>query len=92
MIVYKDNIICEFDFKLLTTINPDMVMKMIRNKMVARSKDDDDSLSENLISDWIRENCSGLIYFEDESTAYRDNYIYYFEKEEEAVAFKLRWG
>ena len=90
MILYKDNFITKHIFEALMVGEPDIAMKMIRNKMVVKS--DRERVDEHELNAWLRENCDGLIYFIDEGDAYRDHYIYYFEKEEEAVAFKLRWS
>ena len=93
MIVYKDNIITEKSiFEILSKVDPNAAAKMIRNKMVLRSEKDYDKTDEDKINRWLRGNCSGLIYFISESNAYRDFFIYYFEKEEDAVAFKLKWS
>lgn len=90
MKVYKDNFITDHLFNILLAVNPTVAIQLIRTKLVASSENDTDG---NEISEWVRENCDGLIYFVDDSTAYyREHYICYFEKEEDAVAFKLRWG
>lgn len=93
MILYKDNIIIKKTiFETLSKADPDTVAKMLRNKMVLRSQKDNDKLDQEEVRGWLRENCSGLIYFVNESNTYRDFFIYYFEKEEDAVAFKLKWS
>lgn len=92
MIVYKDNIIVKKSiFEMLLRADPDAAAKMFRNKMVLKSERDREKTDEDKINGWLRENCTGLIYFINESTTYRDFFIYYFEKEEDAVAFKLKW-
>ena len=90
MLLYKDNIIEKPMFELLAVINSKTVEQMIHNKIVARSESDYDKMDQG-VEKWLRENCTGLIYIDDRSNSYRDYYFYYFEKEEEAVAFKLRW-
>ncbi len=95
MIIYKDNIIIKKSiFEILSKTDPDAVAKMLRNKMVLKSERERDreKIDEDEINGWLRENCSGLIYFVDEGNTYRDFFIYYFEKEEDAVAFKIKWS
>lgn len=93
MIVYKDNIIVKKSiFEMLLKVDPDAAAKMLRNKMVLRSKKDNDKVDQEEVNGWIRENCTGLIYFVEEGTPYRNFFIYYFEKEEDVVAFKLKWS
>lgn len=91
MILYRDNIIEKPMFELLARINSKVVEQMIHNKIVALSERDNDRMDKE-VKKWLRENFTGLIYIDDKCNSYRDHYIYYFEKEEEAVAFKLRWG
>jgi len=89
MILYRDNFISKHIFEALLKGDPDIAMKMIRNKIVVKSSHE--RVDGNELNVWLRKNCDGLIYFIDEGTAYCDHYIYYFEKEEDAVAFKIRW-
>jgi len=91
MILYKDNIVEKSVFELLAGINSKVVEQMIHNKIVAQSERDNDRMDKG-VEKWLRENCTGLIYIVDKCNAYRDHYIYYFEKEEDAVAFKLTWS
>jgi len=95
MKIFKDNILTESMFELLIKINPSIAEQMIRNKIVAQSTEDYDRIGVDDDGDevyvWLTENCVGLIYIINKSTLYRDNYAYHFEKEEDMVAFKLRW-
>jgi len=91
MIFYKDNIIEKPMFELLAGINSKVIEQMVHNKIVAQSERDNDRMDKE-VEKWLRENCTGLIYIVNKCNAYRDNYIYYFEKEEDAVAFKLKWS
>ena len=93
MILYKDNIIVKKSiFEILSKADSNVAVKMLRNKMVLKSEKDREKMDEDKINGWLRENCTGLIYFVDEGNTYRDHYIYYFEKEEDAVAFKIKWS
>ena len=92
MKLYKDNLITEPIWDVLSKMHTDIVMNMIRNKIVIASESDRESIQLDEKNEWLRENCAGLIYFINESTAFRDAAVYYFEKEEDATAFKLRWG
>jgi len=92
MKLYKDNLITEPIWNVLFQMDTDIAMNMIRNKMIVEAESDRESIYLNEINEWLRGNCAGLIYFINESTAFRDSAVYYFEKEEDATAFKLRWG
>lgn len=92
MEVYKDNIITtEVMFKFLARLDPTIALKMLRNRIVIVSTSDKDKLAVEELDSWVRENCDGLVYAIDKSGAFRNYYVYQFEKSDDAVAFKLRW-
>ena len=93
MILYRDNIIIKKSiFEMLLKADPNAAAKMLHNRMVLKSERDREKIDGDEINEWLRENCTGLIYFVNEGNTYRDFFIYYFEKEGDAVAFKLKWS
>ena len=93
MKISKDNIIDKELFNTLREVDPDVVKKMLYNMISMNAEDEDERANTDEINAWVRNNCNGLVYFDDIGISYHGTHLAYrFEQEEDMVAFKLRWA
>lgn len=90
--IKKSNILNNIDFTFLAKSNPEIVERMLRNKMVITGNKIGNKLTFGEMLTWLEKNCDGLIYLQNNNIEKKYNIGFYFEEETDIVAFKLRWA
>lgn len=89
--IKKSNVINDDLFQKLSDLNPKIAEAMIRTQFRVRGFKKGNTLNMKRALIWLEQNSEGLIYIKDNSKSAQFDYLILFEKEEDAVSFKLQW-
>jgi hypothetical protein len=87
--MWRTTVLTDDEFKSLIRADPQAYAKMLRTTFCVNYEPNYDGVDQ--MEMWLVENCTGLVFLDEQHHGDQDGFFIYFEHDADATKFKLAW-